>query len=156
MSASATEKPSISIPKPPDLLKDFARRHSLTLNDLLEGELVAVRAVASADLWVTAGYAGLDDAALQDPAVGMLLNMFNRNCELVEGAVAAFVTECGQAAEVASRAAVESAVNLAYIAAGVPKDRLRAYFEHYFDATNDRQLRARLAEIGTMGRSTRF
>jgi hypothetical protein len=55
---------------------------------------------------ITAGYAELDDTALSDPAIGILLNMFHRNFELVEAVVVTFVTGCGTAAEVASRAAV--------------------------------------------------
>jgi hypothetical protein len=66
--------------------------------------------------------------------------MFHRNFELVEAGVVAFVTGSGAAAEITARAAVESSVNLAYIMTGVPKERGRAYFEHYFQA-GDRQLK---------------
>jgi hypothetical protein len=133
-------------------LKDFAERHHLELTDILKHEHVAVRAATSANFLITAGYAGLDDTALSDPAVGILLNMFHRNFELVEAGVVAFVTGCGSAAEVTARAAVESSVNLAYIVAGVPKDRLRAYFEHYFQA-GDRQLKTWQRESSTLSES---
>jgi hypothetical protein len=137
------------IPGTRDLLNDFAERHHLQMTDILEQQLVAVRAAASANFLITAGYAGLDETALSDPAVGILLNMFHRNFELVEVEVVAFVTGCGSAAEVTARAAVESSVNLAYIVAGIPKDRPRAYFEHYFQA-GDRQLKTWQRESSTL------
>ena len=141
-----------AIPNTGDLLKDFAQRHHLELTDILEREHVIIRATASTNFLITGGYAGLDDTTLSDPAVGILLNMFHRNFELVEAAIAAFVTGCGAAAEVVSRAAVESSVNFAYIIAGVPKDRLRAYFEHYFHA-GDRQLRTWHTESSVLSES---
>jgi hypothetical protein len=96
-----------------DLLKDFAERHHIEMTDILEHEHVAVRATASTHFLITAGYAGLDDTALSDPAVGILLNMLHRNFELAEAGGVAFVTGCGAAAGVTARAAVESHVNLA-------------------------------------------
>ncbi len=77
--------------------------------------------------------------------------MLHRNFELVEAGIVAFITGCGASAEVTARAAVEFSVNLAYIVAGVPKDRLRAYFEHYFQA-GDRQLKTWQRESATVGR----
>src|SRR5262249_40501202 len=77
---------------------------------------------------------------LWTPAAGVLLNMLHRNFELVEGTIVAFVTGCGSAAEVVSRASTESSVNIAFIAAGEPTDRLRAYFDHYFEGV-DHQVR---------------
>jgi hypothetical protein len=140
------------MPDTRELLKDFAERHHLEMTDIPEHEHIAVRAAVSTNLLITAGYASLDDTALSDPAVGILLNMFHRNFELVEAGVVAFVTGSGAAAEVTARAAVESSVNLAYITAGVPKDRLRAYFEHYFSAV-DRQLKTWQKESSTLSES---
>src|SRR5262249_52548401 len=115
-------------------------------------EETVVRAVASAHSLINAGYAGLDDTALSDPAIGIVLQMLHRNFELVEAGVVAFITGCGPSAEVTARAAVEFSVNLAYIVAGVPKNRLRAYFEHYFQA-GDRRLKAWQGEIATLSES---
>ena len=76
-----------AIPDKRDLLKSFAERHHLQVTDLIEREHVVIRASASANFLITAGYAGFDETALSDPAVGILLNMLNRNFELVEAGV---------------------------------------------------------------------
>jgi hypothetical protein len=144
----------IEIPGTQDLLTDFSRRRHLELTDVVEREYVAIRATVAANLCVNAGYAGLDEAGLADPAVGMLLNMLHRNFEIVEGAIVGFVTECGQAAQVAARAGVELSISIAYIAAGTPKDRLRAYFEHYFQA-NERQLKTWSTETADLAEQAR-
>jgi hypothetical protein len=79
---------------------------------------------------ISPGYDSLGDDMLADPAVGLLLNMLHRNFSLADGAILAFATACGEVAEVAARASVESSVNIAYIVLGEPADRMRAYFDH--------------------------
>src|SRR5690242_400307 len=96
------------IPNTHDLLKNFAERYELKLTDLLEHEYLVIRALYSANVLINAGFEKLDEASLSDDTVGILLNMFHRSLELAEAAVVAFVTGCAAAAEVISRAAVES------------------------------------------------
>ncbi len=84
-----------------------------------------------------------------DPAVGLLLNMLHRNCELVEAAIVAFVTGSGSASEVVSRASVESSTNIAFILTGDTTGLLLAYFDHYFRGV-DRQVKAWLKESSSL------
>ena len=140
---------SFHFPADEDLLHRFAERHKLKPDELLTRERLAVRATNRAFLAVQHGYTRLDEKAFQDPAVGMLLNVFDRAYEHVEGAICAFVGGSGSTAEVASRAAIELAINLAYISAGAAPQRLRAYFEHHF-TTNDRQLKSWRNEIAAL------
>jgi hypothetical protein len=121
------------IPDAAILAKEFGERHHLQPSDVVKYERLPIRTSSTANILVNAGYGRLTDDALLDPAVGLLLNLLHRNFELIEAAIVAFVTGCGSAAEVVSRASIESSVNIAFIAAGEPKDRLRAYFDHYFE-----------------------
>jgi Family of unknown function (DUF5677) len=129
--------------------RDFAERHHLQVTDIVEYERLPIRASSAANILVNAGYERLTDDALSDPAVGLLLNMLHRDVELVEAAIVAFVTGCGSAAEVVSRASIESSTNIAFIAAGEPKDRIHAYFEHYFDGV-DRQVKTWNEQISAL------
>jgi hypothetical protein len=139
----------MEIPQQDDLVKDFAERHHLRTGDHLAREILQIRAVSLANILITAGYSSLGDDMLTDPAVGVLLNMLHRNFSLADGAILAFATECGEMAEVAARASVESSVNIAYIVVGEPADRVRAYFDHYF-ATVDRQVETWSARIAAL------
>ena len=139
----------MEIPQTEDLVKEFAERHHMQTGEYLAREVLPIRAVSLANILITAGYASLGDDMLADPAVGLLLNMAHRNFSLADGAILAFATECGQMAEVAARASVESSVNIAYIVLGEPADRIRAYFDHYF-ATVDKQVSTWNAGIGAL------
>ncbi|MGT2502685.1 DUF5677 domain-containing protein [Bradyrhizobium guangxiense] len=123
------------------MLSDFAARHGLGLGAVVEREKLAIHAAVMANASVTAAYSKLSDAELSDPAVGLLLNMLHRSCELAEAAIVAFVTGSGSASEVVSRACVESSANIAFILAGNTTGRLLAYFDHYFRSV-DRQVKA--------------
>jgi hypothetical protein len=112
-------------------------------------EVLPIGATSLANILVTAGYGSLGDDMLADPAVGLLLNMLHRNFSLADGAILAFAAECGQMAEVAARASVESSVNIAYIVLGNPADRIRAYFDHYF-TTVDKQVNSWNAGISAI------
>jgi hypothetical protein len=139
----------VDAPRTDDLIKHFAERHHIRIGEHLAREVLPIRTSSLANIVVTAGYGSLGEDCLSDPAVGVLLNMLHRNFSLVDGAVLAFATECGQMAEVAARASVESSVNIAYIVLGEPADRMRAYFDHYF-ATVDKQVSAWNAGIATL------
>jgi hypothetical protein len=139
----------IEIPKAEDLVREFAERHHMQAGEHLAREVLPIRAVSLANLLINAGYASLGDDMLADPAVGLLLNMIHRNFSLADGAILAFATECGEIAEVAARASVESSVNIAYIVLGEPADRIRAYFDHYF-ATVEKQVNSWNAGIGAL------
>ena len=52
-------------------------------------------------------------------------------------------------AEVAARASVKSSVNIAYIVLGEPGDRIRAYFDHYFEMV-EKQVNTWIAEISAL------
>jgi hypothetical protein len=71
---------------------------------------------------------------------------------LADGAILAFATECGQMAEVAARASVESSINIAYIASGNAPERMQAYFDHYF-AEVDKQVRTWSAGMEGLARA---
>jgi hypothetical protein len=129
-----------AIPSSQDLLKEFADRHRTREGEEVDREIIPIRAMSLSNILVTSTYSSLDESAFGDPAIGLLLNMLHRNFSLVDGAILAFVGECGQMAEVAARASVEASVNIAYISLGEPADRLRAYFDHYF-ATVDKQIK---------------
>jgi hypothetical protein len=121
------------------LLREFTVRHALKPSVLFSREVVAIYSTSIAHAVVNEAYARADDGVLNDPAVGLLLNMLHRNFEHVEAAVVAFVTGCGASAEVVARAATESSINILYILAGERAPRLHAYFEHYLDEV-DRQV----------------
>jgi hypothetical protein len=139
----------MEIPQVEHPVRDFAERHHMQTGEHLAREVLPIRAVSLANIMITAGYASLGDDILADPAVGLLLNMIHRNFSLADGAILSFATECGQMAEVAARASVESSVNIAYIVLGDPPDRLRAYFDHYF-ATVEKQVNTWNAGIGAL------
>lgn len=117
---------------------DFVARHGLRQTSAVEAEYAAIAALDLAQKGIAAAYADLDDTALADPAIGLLLQLLDRTFEHAEGAVVALVTGCGPAAEVAARAAVEAATTVRYILAGDRAARLGAYFLHYLDGA-DRQ-----------------
>src|SRR6266566_4211594 len=100
------------------LLKKFSERHQLRLTELVRREKVAIQSVSVADILVNQGYSKLNELALVDPAVGLLLNLLHRNCEHADASIVAFVSGCGSSAEIIARAAVESSVNIIYILAG--------------------------------------
>jgi Family of unknown function (DUF5677) len=139
----------MEIPQADELAAEFAKRHHIRAGENLSREALPIRATSLANILVTAGYGSLGDDILADPAVGLLLNMLHRNFSLADGAILAFATECGQMAEVAARASVESSVNIAYISVGEPADRMRAYFDHYF-GTVDRQVSTWSTEIESL------
>jgi hypothetical protein len=122
----------LEIPNADELVKEFAVRHHIQDGEHLSHEVLPIRVTSRANIILTSAYGALDDIALADPAVGLLLNMLHRNFSLADGAILAFATESGQMAEVTARASIESSVNIAYIVLGEPADRLRAYFDHYF------------------------
>ncbi len=144
-----TGKETMKIPEPGDLVKDFAERHHMRAGDHLAREILPIRAVSLANILITAGYGSLGEGMFADPALGVLLNLLHRNFGLADAAILAFATECGQMAEVAARASVESSVNIAYIVLGDPADRMRAFFDHYF-ATVDRQVATWERGIGAL------
>jgi hypothetical protein len=130
----------VDIPKAETLLKEFADRHHMRFGEHIEREILPIRASSIANILVTSGYASLDPDALADPSVGLLLNMLHRNFSLADGAILAFTAECGETAEIAARASLESSVNIAYIASGNAQERMQAYFYHYFSEV-DRQVK---------------
>jgi hypothetical protein len=140
---------AMEIPDIEDLISEFAERHQMRTGEHLAREVLPIRAISLANILITRGYASLGDEMLTDPAVALLLNMVHRNFSLADGAILAFATECGEMAEVAARASVESSVNIAYIVLAEPSDRLRAYFDHYF-ATVERQVNTWNAVIGAL------
>ena len=142
-------QPASALASAQALLQNFAERHRLKLTEVIRREEIAVRATSIANIVINDAYANLDDAALADPAIGLLLNMLHRNVEHAEAAIVAFVSGCGASAEVVARAAVESSVNLLYIFAGEGLQRLKAYFEHYLSDV-DRQVKNWEAEIGKL------
>jgi hypothetical protein len=137
------------LPSSPALIREFAERHHLKLTDLVRREKVGINSTSAAHILVSQGYAQLDDRALSDPSIGLLLNLLHRNFEHAEAAIAAFVTGCGSSAEVVARASVESSVNILHILAGERGSRLRAYFDHYLQEvdTQVRKWRAHLSEL---------
>lgn len=138
-----------ALPPPQSLLRQFAQRHGLKFTELVSREEVAIRSSSIANILVTEAYAHLDENALTDPAVGLLLNLLHRNFEHVEAAIVTFVSGSGSSAEVISRASVESSVNILYILAGNRSQRLFAFFEHYLREV-DRQIRNWRVQIGDL------
>ncbi len=133
------------------LLDDFAERHHLERTDLLERETVAIQSLAMANILVNEAYSRLDDAALADPTIGLMLNLLHRNVEHAEASVVAFVTGCASSAEIVARASVESSVNIAYILAGDRSARLFGYFDHYLENL-DAQVEKWRREVGKLDR----
>ncbi|MGC1177621.1 MAG: DUF5677 domain-containing protein, partial [Methyloceanibacter sp.] len=137
------------LPSVPELIREFAERHHLMLTDLVRGEKVGIASSSAALLLINQGYAQLDDRALSDPSVGLLLNLLHRNFEHVEAAITAFVTGCGSSAEVVARASVESSINILYILAGERVSRLRAYFDYYLEEVDSQAVKwkAQVADL---------
>ncbi|MGA8691057.1 MAG: hypothetical protein WB662_14415, partial [Methyloceanibacter sp.] len=137
------------LPSVPELIREFAERHHLMLTDFVRGEKVGIASSSAALLLINQGYAQLDDRALSDPSVGLLLNLLHRNFEHVEAAITAFVTGCGSSAEVVARASVESSVNILYILAGERVSRLRAYFDYYLEEVDSQAVKwkAQIADL---------
>src|SRR4051794_3239335 len=140
---------AMEIPPAEHLIKEFVERYRMQAGEHLTREVLPIRASSLAIILVTAGYGSLGDDMLADPAVKLLLNMLHRNFSLADGAILAFATECGQMAEVAARASVESSVNIAYVVLGNPADRIRAYFDHYF-TTVDKQVSSWNVDISAL------
>jgi hypothetical protein len=138
-----------TLPPVPAPIREFAERHHLTLTDVVRGEKVGITSISAALLLVNQGYARLDDGALSDPSVGLVLNLLHRNFEHAEAAILALVTGSGSSAEVVARASVESSVNILYILAGDPVARLRAYFDYYLESVDAQVLKwkAQLTEL---------
>lgn len=137
------------LPSVPELIREFAERHHLMLTDLVRGEKVGIASSSAALLLINQGYAQLDDRALSDPSVGLLLNLLHRNFEHVEAAITAFVTGCGSSAEVVARASVKSSINILYILAGERVSRLRAYFDYYLEEVDSQAVKwkAQVADL---------
>ncbi|HMN39061.1 MAG TPA: DUF5677 domain-containing protein [Hyphomicrobium sp.] len=123
-----------------DPISEFSNRHNLKPTDALRRERVGLKALFSTNVRLSKSFAELDDWALSDPAIGLLLNLIHRNLEQAEGGLVAFVTGCGPSAEVAARASVELSVNILYILNGDAVSRLRSYFDYYLGAV-DAQVR---------------
>jgi hypothetical protein len=130
-------------------LADFLERHRLKADELVDRELIAIRSISIAIQSVETGYSRLSDSDFADPAIGLLLNLLHRNCELVESSVVAFVTGSGAGSEVISRASLEASANIAYIVSGKPIGRMLAYFDHYFRGV-DRQVKGWRREIARL------
>jgi len=142
----------LDLPPVQALLREFAERHHLNAAELIERERVAIQATSLANIVLKRGYVQVDDRALADPAVGLLLNMLDRNFEHAEAGIVVFVSGCGSSAEVIARAAVESSLNIRYILAGDRAARLQAYFRYYLDGV-ERQARNWRAQIGGLGKA---
>jgi Family of unknown function (DUF5677) len=127
-----------SVPPAQLLTDEFAERHHLTLTEIVRREGVAIQALSIANKLVNEAYSQLGDVAFADPAVGLLLNLLNRNFEHAEASIVAFVTGSGSSAEIMARASVESSVNMIYIVAGDRGARLLGYFDDYLEDV-DRQ-----------------
>lgn len=80
---------------------------------------------------VQLGFANANEVVLNDPTAGLLLNLLNRNFEAVDGAIVAFLSECGPTSEISSRAAIELSASVMYILEGDRRVRLLAYFDDY-------------------------
>jgi hypothetical protein len=117
----------------PALINKFSERHDLALTELVRRENIAIRSLSIANILVNEAYSQLDEFALTDPAVGLLLNLLHRNFEHAEASIVAFVSGSGSSAEIIARASVESSVNIMYILAGDRAARLLGYFDHYFE-----------------------
>jgi hypothetical protein len=130
-------KQKLVLPPPEPILTAFAERHELKLTDILRREAAPICAAARSNILINDGFSRLNDAALSDPTMGLLLNMLHRTFEHADAAIVSFVSGCGSSAEVVSRAAIESSVNIIYILAGDRKPRLMAYFEAYLDGVDD-------------------
>jgi hypothetical protein len=115
------------------LISNFSERHNLTLTELVRREKIAIRSLSIANILVNEAYSHLDDFALTDPAVGLLLNLLERNFEHAEASIVAFVSGSAPSAEIIARTSVESSVNIMYILAGDRAARLLGYFNHYFE-----------------------
>jgi Family of unknown function (DUF5677) len=131
--APANAASTKDLPPRKDVVQGFLDRHSLSKN----ANSIAI-VLEPAIYWTDAtllllqlGFASASQEALNDPTSGLLFNMLNRNFEVVEGAVVAFLSECGPTAELSSRAAIEFAASLMYILRGDRRLRLMAYFDDY-------------------------
>jgi hypothetical protein len=134
MSKSSRKAASWTDPPPRrDVVQRFLDRHSLSKN----ANPIAIRlepAIYWADVTLLAlqlGFASASPDVLNDSTSGLLFNMLNRNFLVVEGALVAFLSECGPTAELSSRAAIEFAASLTYILLGDRRLRLMAYFDDY-------------------------
>lgn len=136
----------LDLPSPEQCVRQFVQRHGLRFTREVRYEQIAINSTSTAFLLVNQGYAGLSDDELDDPVVGLLLNLLHRNYEHVEAAVVAFVSGCGSSAEVIARASVEASVNILYILAGDRQSRVAAYFYDYLH-TVDRQVKKWKNEI---------
>jgi len=128
---NATSK---DLPTRRELVQAFLRRHSLS-------ESVSPIAVEPAIYWTDAtllllqfGFGGASETLIDDPTSGLLFNMLNRNFEAVEGAIVAFLSECGPTSELSSRAAIEFAASIMFILRGDRRLRLLAYLDDYISA----------------------
>jgi hypothetical protein len=128
-----------SLPPLQVLLSDFSERHQLRFTELVKREKVAIQSLSIANILLNQGYSQLDELALTDPAVGLLLNLLHRNFEHVDASIVALVSGSASSAEIIARAGVESSVNIMYILAGDRAARLLAYFNHYLEGV-DRQV----------------
>ena len=131
------------------VLDDFSERHHLTSIGLVKREAVAIQSLSTANMIVNIAYSQLDDVALTDPAVGLLLNLLHRNFEHAEASIVAFVTGCGSSAEIIARASVKSSVNIMYILAGDRTVRMLGYFNHYLEDV-ERQVERWRREVGQL------
>jgi len=133
------------------VVRSFAKRHSLVLTPILRSLSVPIRSLANAMSACDDAYSKLDEKALSDPAIGILLTMLHRNFEHAEAAIVTFSTGNGSSAEVVARAASEASVVILYILAGDRVARMRAHLEHYFSGVDD-QVRRWKCEIEKLPR----
>jgi hypothetical protein len=139
-----------ALPSTRELMQDFVERHEIAFTEMVQFEEVGIVSSSTAVLMINREYSRLDNRALADPTVGLMLNLLHRNFEHVEASIVAFVTGCGSSAEVIARASAESSVNILYMLSGAPNSRLRAYFDHYLTEveTQVRKWRSQLAGLG--------
>jgi hypothetical protein len=131
--ASANPAAKMDLPRRNDAVKGFLERHSLKEDVYPIAALIepAIYWSAATLLLLQTGFAGASQTLLNDPTSGLLLNMLNRNFEAVDGAVTAFLIDCGPTSELSSRAAIELSVSILYILMGDRRVRLLAYFDAY-------------------------
>jgi hypothetical protein len=124
---------SKDLPTRKEVVKAFLIRHSMS-----ESASPIAVTLEPAIYWTDAtllsvqfGFRGASETLVDDPTSGLLFNMLNRNFEAVEGAVVAFLSECGPTSELSSRAAIELAASIMFILQGNRRLRLLAYLDDY-------------------------
>ena len=131
--APANNANSTDLPGRKDVVQGFLSRHPLSENANSIAVVLepAIYWTDTTLLLLQLGFASASEMLLNDPTSGLLFNMLNRNFEVVEGALVAFLSECGPTSELSSRAAIEFAGSLMYILRGDRRVRLVAYLYDY-------------------------